>query len=118
MKLKPVRSLTEYNDLLDWIDQQFESKVKINTTEGDNLQIALLLIKQFEDENYPIQTPDPIDAIKLKMEEKGLKNKDFVGKIGSKGYISALLNKKKPLTIDIAKFFHRELGIPAEILLA
>jgi HTH-type transcriptional regulator/antitoxin HigA len=52
------------------------------------------------------------------MEEKGLKNKDLVGIIGSKGYVSALLNKRKPLSLELAKIFHRELGIPAEILLA
>jgi HTH-type transcriptional regulator/antitoxin HigA len=62
--------------------------------------------------------PDPIDVIKMKMEENGLKNKDFVGKVGSKGYISALLNKRKLLTLELAKFFHRELNIPAEILLS
>ena len=118
MNLKPIKSLTEYNDVLNWLDEQFEAKVQINSAEGDKLQIALLLIKQYEDENYSIPSPDPIETIKLIMEERGLKNKDFVGKIGSKGYISALLNKKKPLTIDLARFFHRELGIPASILLS
>jgi HTH-type transcriptional regulator/antitoxin HigA len=62
--------------------------------------------------------PDPIEAIKLKMEELGMKNKDLVGKIGSKGYVSALLNKRKPLTLELARIFHRELHIPAEVLLA
>jgi HTH-type transcriptional regulator/antitoxin HigA len=79
--------------------------------------VVLLLIKQYEDEHYPIPSPDPIDAIRMKMKEKGLKNKDLVDKIGTKGYVSALLNKRKPLTLELAKIFHRELGIPAEILL-
>jgi HTH-type transcriptional regulator / antitoxin HigA len=78
----------------------------------------LLLIKQYEDEHFPIQTPDPIEVIKLKMLEKGLKNKDLVGKIGSKGYVSALLNKRKPLTLEIARIFHNELGVSADILLS
>jgi HTH-type transcriptional regulator/antitoxin HigA len=56
--------------------------------------------------------PDPIDAIKVKMNELGLKNKDLVGKVGSKGYVSSLLNKKKPLTLELAKLFHQELKIP------
>jgi len=54
----------------------------------------------------------------MKMEENGLKNKDLVGKVGSKGYVSALLNKRKPLTLELAKLFHQELHIPAEILLS
>jgi HTH-type transcriptional regulator/antitoxin HigA len=62
--------------------------------------------------------PDPIEAIKVKMDELGLKNKDFVGKVGSKGYVSSVLNKKKPLTLALAKLFHQELNIPAEVLLS
>jgi HTH-type transcriptional regulator/antitoxin HigA len=100
------------------VDKQFEKKVKRNSTDGENLQVVLLLIKEFEDKNYPIPTPDPIDAIKLKMEEMGVKSKDLVGKIGSKGYISSILSKKKPLTLELARIFHRELGIPAEVLLS
>lgn len=52
------------------------------------------------------------------MEEKGVRNKDFVGKLGSKSYVSAVLNRRKPMTLDMAKFFHKELGIPASVLLA
>ena len=76
------------------------------------------VIKQYEDAHYPIPMPDPIDAIRLKMEEKGIKNKDLVGKIGNKGYVSAILNKKKPLTLEMVKIFHHQLGIPAEVLLS
>ena len=54
----------------------------------------------------------------MKMIEKGLKNKDLVGKVGSKGYVSALLNKRKPMTLELAKLFHNELGIPSDILLS
>jgi HTH-type transcriptional regulator/antitoxin HigA len=78
----------------------------------------LLLIKQYEDEHYPIPSPDPLEVVKLKMEERGLINKDLVNWIGSKSYVSALLNGKKPLTLRIAKIFHQKLGIPAEVLLA
>ena len=60
----------------------------------EKLQVALLLIKQYEDANYPIPLPDPIDAIKFKMDELGLKNKDLVGKVGSKGYVSSILKKR------------------------
>ena len=118
MKLKPIKSKKEYDAILEWVDEMFDRKVKANTPEGGQLQIALLLIKQYEDDHYPVPMPDPIEAIKLKMEEKGIKSKDLVGVIGSKGYISSLLNRKKPLTLEIAKIFHKKLGVSAEILLS
>ena len=118
MKLKPIKTNKEYETCLEWVDKQFEKKVKRNSPQGESLQVVLLLIKEFEDKNYPIPTPDPIDAIKIKMMEMGVKNKDLIGKIGSKGYISSILSKKKPLTLELARIFHRELGIPAEVLLS
>ena len=118
MKLKIIKTKKEYDEYLNWVDKMFDKKTKLNTPEGEKLQIALLLIKQYEDEHYSIPIPDPIEAIKIKMIERGLKNKDLVGKVGSKGYISALLNKRKPLTLDLAKIFHNELGISSDILLS
>jgi HTH-type transcriptional regulator/antitoxin HigA len=117
MQLKTIHTRKEYQAYLDWVDEMFDKKVKPNSPEGEKLKIALLLIKQYEDGHYPIPYPDAIEAIKLKMEEKGLKSKDLVGKIGSKGYVSALLNKRKPLTLELAKWFHVNLGIPAEVFL-
>ncbi len=118
MKLKPIKTKKEYEAYLDWVDSLFDKKLKPNSQQGEQLQIALLLIKQYEDKYYPIPVPDAIEAIKLKMEEKGLKNKDMIGLIGSKGYVSSLLSGKKPLILDIAKIFHKQLGVPAEILLS
>ena len=118
MKLRPLKTERDYEKLLSWIDGKFDKKVKINSPEGELVEIALLLIKQYEDQHYPIPLPDPIEAVKLKMEERGLKSKDLVGKIGSKGYVSAILNRKKPMTIEIARLFHKELGVPAEVLLS
>jgi HTH-type transcriptional regulator/antitoxin HigA len=118
MQLKKIKNNKEYKACLDWVDEMFDKKVKPNTPEGDLLEVALLLIKEYEDVKYPVPLPDPIEAIKIKMEERGLKNKDLVALIGSKGYVSALLNRKKPLTLTLAKIFYKELGIPAEVLLA
>ena len=118
MELKLIKTKKQYQEYLNWVDRLFDKKLKPGTAEGEKLQVALLLIKQYEDAKYPIPYPNPIDAIKLKMEEKGLKNKDLVGMVGTKGYVSALLNKRKPLTLELAKLFHHELNIPAEILLA
>lgn len=118
MKPKIIKTEKEYDTYLNWVDEMLDKKIKRDTPEGENLQIILLLIKQYEDEHYSIPYPDPIEVIKMKMQESGIRNKDLVGKIGSKSYVSAILNKHKPLTLEIAKLFHKELGIPAEILLS
>lgn len=118
MELKIIKTNKQYQEYLEWIDEKFDIKVKAASPEGEKVQVALLLIKQYEDTHYPVPLPNPIDAIKLKMQDMGLKNKDWVGKVGSKGYISAVLNKRKPLTIELARLFHRELRIPAEVLLS
>ena len=118
MELKIIKSKKQYQEYLNWVDKKFDKKIRPTSPEGEKVQVALLLIKQYEDANYPIPLPDPIDAIKVKMQDMGLRNKDLVGKVGSKGYISALLTKRKPLTLEIARIFHNELKIPAEVLLA
>lgn len=118
MKLRPIKTEQEYDELMVWIDEQFDKKTPPDSPDGETLQIALLLIKAYEDEHYAIPSPDPIESIRLKMAEKGYRNKDFVGKVGSKSYISAVLNRRKPLTLEMAKFFHKELGVPANILLS
>ncbi|MGF1923962.1 MAG: helix-turn-helix domain-containing protein [Bacteroidia bacterium] len=98
-----------------WVDNQFDLHPAPESKAGQQLQIALLLIKQYEDDHYAIPAPDPIAVVKLKMEERGIKNKDLADLIGSKGYVSALLNGKKPLTLRIAKLLHQKLGIPAAV---
>jgi HTH-type transcriptional regulator / antitoxin HigA len=118
MELTVIKSDIQYEQYLNWIDEMFNKKISSESPEGKKVEVALLLIKDYEDRNFPIPLPDPIDAIKLKMDEMGLKNKDLVGKVGSKSYISMILNRKKPLTLDLAKLFHKELNIPAEILLS
>lgn len=118
MELKIIKTKKQYQQYLDWIDKMFDKKVKPNSPAGERLQVALLLVKQYEDEYYPIPVPDPIDAIKMKMQERGIKNKDLVGKVGTKGYVSAILNKRKPLTLELARLFHKELNIPAAVFLS
>ena len=118
MTLKIIKSEVEYQQYLDWVDEMFNKNISPESPDGEKLQVVLLLIRQYEDLHYPIPKPDPIDAIRSKMVDLGLKNKDLVGKIGSKGYVSAILNKRKPLTLELARLFHNELGIPADILLS
>ena len=85
MELKIIKNNKQYEQYLNWVDTQFDNKVKAKTPVGEKLQVALLLIKQYEDANYPIPLPNTIDAIKVKMDDLGLKNSDLVGKMGSKG---------------------------------
>lgn len=118
MELKIITSKKQYQQYLDWIDAMFDKKIKPNTPQGEKLKVALLLVKDYEDKHYSIPTPDPIEAIKVRMLELGLKNKDLIGKVGTKGYVSALLSKRKPLTLELAKLFHKELSIPSDVLLA
>jgi len=118
MELQIIKTEKEYENLLEWIDQQYDLNIAPESKEGGQVQIALLLIKQYEDSHYPIPSLDPIEIVKQKMAENGLMNKDLVNWIGSKGYVSALLSGKKPLTLRIAKVLHQKLGIPAEVLLA
>lgn len=118
MELKIIKTSKQYAQYLNWLDVQFDKKIKPNSTAGEKVALALLLIKQYEDEHFQIPVPNAIDAIKIKMKDLGLQNKDLVGKIGSKGYVSAILNKRKPLTFELAKIFHKEFKIPANVLLA
>jgi HTH-type transcriptional regulator / antitoxin HigA len=119
MNLKPIVNELEYDYWLDWVDGQFDKDISPGTPEGDKLQIALLLIKDYEDQYYQIPAPDPIDIVKMRMQEKGLKSKDLTAMLGvGKSYVSAILNRKKPMTLEIARLLHRELGVSAEALLS
>jgi len=118
MEIKTIKTKKQYGQCLQWVDEQFDKKIKPNSPQGEKLQVILILLKNYEDEHFPVPKPDPIDVLKLKMLEKGMKNKDLVGKLGSKGHVSAILNKRKALTLEAAKMLYKELGIPAEILLS
>ncbi|MFN8354839.1 MAG: transcriptional regulator [Spirosomataceae bacterium] len=116
MNWKVIKTEAQYDAALKRADEIFDASP--NTPEGDEIEILLLLIKDYEDRHYPIPPPDPIESIRLTLEEKGLKAKDLVGIIGSKGYVSQLLNRKKPLTADIMRILHKQFGISAEALLS
>ncbi|MFM8255756.1 MAG: type II toxin-antitoxin system HigA family antitoxin [Bacteroidota bacterium] len=113
-----IKTKRQYLSYLSWVAVQLDKGVKPTTPLGEKIQLVLLLIKHYEDIHYQVPKPDPIKVIKEKMREQGLRNKDLVGEVGSKGYVSAILNKKKPLTLDLAKLFHEKLQIPASVLLS
>lgn len=77
-----------------------------------------ILVEDYEAKNFPIEAPDPIEAIKIKMEEEGLKKKDLISYFGSASRVSEVLNRKRPMTLEMIRKVHKGLGISAETLLA
>lgn len=116
MKIKIIKNERQYNAALQRADEIFNAR--INTPDGDELALLLLVIKDSENKKHPVPAPDPIAVLKLKMQEEGWSNQDLVPLLGSKSYVSQLLNKRKPLTADLMRILHSKLGIPAQVLLA
>lgn len=115
MKLKPIKSEKDYQKALKRLEVIFDAKP--NTKEGDEAEILSLLIENYENKHYPIDAPDPIEAIKIRMEELNLKQKDLVGVIGGKSRVSEILNKKKKLTVEMIRELERLLHIPPSVLI-
>ena len=115
-KWKVLKSEEEYDIALERTIEIFLAEK--GSPEFDELELLLLLVKDYEDRHFHFPTSDPIEIIKLKMEEKGLKQKDLEHIIGSKGYVSQVLSGKKELTLKMIKGLHRYLGISADVFLA
>ena len=113
---KVLKTETEYDKALERTIEIFHAGE--NSPESEELDLLLLLVKDYEDRHYQIPSADPIEVIKLKMEEKGLKQKDLEHIIGSKGYVSQVLSGKKELTLKMIRGLHHYLGISADIFLA
>jgi HTH-type transcriptional regulator/antitoxin HigA len=90
---------------------------KQGTPEGDELEISTILIHKYEKENFPIDLPDPIEAVKFRMEQLSMKQKDLAAVIGFKSRISEVLNKKRKLTLDMIRKLHEQLNIPTNVLI-
>ena len=114
---KKISTDKQYQEYLDEFEKLMDIDPEEGTEESDKFDLLSLLIGAYEDEHYPIDLPDPIEAIKFRMEQMGLKNKDLVEIIGSKSKVSEVLNKKISLSLNMIKKLHKILGIPAEILL-
>ena len=117
MIVKLVKNEQQYDAALDRADVIFDALP--GSEAGEELELLLLVIKAYEDEHHAVLPPDPIEAIKLTMAEKGIRATDLTQWMGvSKGYVSQLLNRKKPLTADIMRVLNKRLGIPADVLLS
>lgn len=114
MDIKPIKNEEDYSKSLDRLEIIFDAKP--NTREGDEAEILSMLIENYENKHYPIESPDPIEAIKIRMEEMNLKQKDLVGVIGGKSRVSEILNKKKRLTVDMIRKLERVLNLSASVL--
>jgi len=113
--MKIIQSDAEYDMALDRLEVIFDSKPQ--SMEGQEAELLALLIEEYEERIYPISSPDPIIAIKIRMEEMELKQKDLVGIIGSKGIVSEVLNKKRKLTVNMIRNLSEKLKIAARVLL-
>ena len=115
MQIKPIKTEQDYQQALKRLEKIFTAK--LNTTEGDELEILGILIENYEEEHFFIDSPDLIEAIKFRMDQIGLDQQDLTKIIGSKSRTSDLLNRKRPLSIRQIRLLHKELHIPADVLL-
>lgn len=115
--VKPIRTKTDYKSALQRIDELIASNPKKGSATYDELDVLGTLVSAYEDIHYPIEAPDPVEAVKYLMEERGLKSKDLIPYFGSKGIVSEFLNRKRGLSTRIIKALHDGLGLPYEVLL-
>jgi HTH-type transcriptional regulator/antitoxin HigA len=115
MKLKPIKNDRELNRALKRIDDLWGAKP--GTPKGDELDVLMLLVEKYEDENYAIPASDPIEAIKFLMEQNSLSRKDLEPYIGASGRVSEVLGRKRNLTLAMIKKLHKGLKIPYECLI-
>ena len=114
MNIKPIKSEIDYQNAILRVEEIFEAEP--NTPLGDELDILTTLIERYEAHHYHINTPDPIEAIKFRMEQEGLMQKDLIPYIGSKSRVSEVLNKKRGLSIEMIRNLHENIHIPLENL--
>lgn len=116
MHIKPIKSEQDYQAALRRIDELWGCKK--DTPEGDEFDVLVTLIESYEMKNYPFAPPDPVDAIKFRMEQMNIKKAEMVKFFGSQSRVSEVLNRKRSLTLKMIKSLYRGLKIPAEILLS
>ena len=115
MNITPIRNENDYQKALERLENIFDSKK--GTEQGDELEILSILVDKYENENFPIGMPDPIEAIKFRMEQMGMKQKDLAEVVGFKSRVSEILNKKRKLTLEMVRKLNIALHIPTEVLI-
>jgi HTH-type transcriptional regulator/antitoxin HigA len=115
MTIKPIKTKKDYQAAMNRLDAIFDSKP--GTPTGDELEILTMLIEKYEDEHVQIDYPDPIEAIKFRMEQMGYTQNDLAKVVGLKSRASELLNKKRKLTLEMIRKLHISLSIPTDVLI-
>jgi HTH-type transcriptional regulator/antitoxin HigA len=114
-ELKPIRSKADHRNALREVERLWGAKS--GTLEGDRLDVLATLIDAYETEHYPMDPPDPVEAIKFRMEQQGLTRRDLEPLIGTRTRVAEVLNRKRNLSIGMIRRLHDRLGIPAEVLI-
>lgn len=116
MDIRPIRTERDHRAALKEIERLWEAAP--GTRAHDRLEVLGTLVAAYEEAHHPIEPPDPVDAIRFRMEQLGLDRKDLEDCIGSRARVSEILNRKRVLTLGMIRRLHLKLGIPAEVLLA
>jgi len=115
MQIKPIRTKADHRAALKEIDRLMDAKA--GTPAGDRLDILTTLVERYESQHEPIEPPDPIDALLYHMESRDLKRRDLEPYLGSRARVAEVLNRRRPLTIDLIRKLHSGLGISADVLI-
>lgn len=115
MNIKPIKTEADYRESLKRLELIFDAA--IGTPESDEADVLGLMIDEYEKKHYPIEAPDPIEAIKIRMEEMHLKQVDLVDAIGGKSRVSEILNRKRKLTVDMIRNLNRRLNLSPGLLI-
>jgi HTH-type transcriptional regulator / antitoxin HigA len=115
MEIKPIVTKADHRATLKEIEALMPAR--LGTPEGDRLDVLVTLVEAWEKKRYPMELPDPIEAIKFRMDQSGLGPKDLVPMIGQLNRVYEVLARKRPLTLQMIRRLHRDLGIPAESLI-
>ncbi|HSV60365.1 MAG TPA: transcriptional regulator [Variovorax sp.] len=117
MEINPIRTVKDYKAALKQISALMPSDPALGTPEGDRLDVLATLVQAYEARHYPIDLPDPIEAIKFRMEQDGLGVSDMVPYIGPTNRVYEVLNRKRPLTLHMIRRLAKGLHIPADVLI-
>lgn len=114
-ELKPIRTEADYDAALAEVERLWGAKS--GTPDGDRLDVLATLIEVYEEKHHPMDPPDPIEAIRFRMEQQGLTRKDLEPMIGTRGRVAEVLNRRRGLSIEMIRNLHEQLGISAEVLI-
>ena len=117
MEIRPIRTDDDYRAALREVSALFDCQPEPDTPEGDRFDVLLTLVEAYEAKHFPVDLPDPIEAIKFRMEQSGLTPKDLEPMIGRLNRVYEILNRTRPLTLPMIWRLHESLGIPAESLI-